>query len=154
MTYTIDRDDYARSINVSGASIEDIVDGYLEAQLWAGLDADRYDDYGNSPTLDENYDRDDLSPEYVAAVTEELTEVVAQHPLAVRMYLNNRSFDLSHGSVSSYFGHDFYLTREGHGTGFWDRYLGDLGRYLTDIAKSYGEASYLYDDGTGVLAAG
>ncbi len=36
-------------------------------------------------------------------------------------------------------GHDFWLTRSGHGTGFWDRGLGELGGRLTAAAKVYGE---------------
>lgn len=35
-------------------------------------------------------------------------------------------------------GHDLWLTRSGHGTGFWDRGLGELGDRLTEAAKSYG----------------
>lgn len=36
-------------------------------------------------------------------------------------------------------GHDFFLTRCGHGAGFWDRGYGELGRKLTDAAHAYGE---------------
>lgn len=45
-------------------------------------------------------------------------------------------------------GHDFFLTRTGHGAGFWDRGLGDIGEALTAAACSFGE-NYLYvgDDG-------
>ena len=35
-------------------------------------------------------------------------------------------------------GHDFLLTRNGHGAGFWDRGLGDIGDKLTDMAHNYG----------------
>lgn len=35
-------------------------------------------------------------------------------------------------------GHDFWLTREGHGTGFWDRGNGAMGDRLADKAKVYG----------------
>ena len=38
------------------------------------------------------------------------------------------------------FAHDFWLTRNGHGTGFWDRGLGELGDKLTELAKSFGSA--------------
>ncbi len=38
-------------------------------------------------------------------------------------------------------GHDFLLTRNGHGAGFWDRGYGDAGRTLTDACKPYGETS-------------
>lgn len=46
-------------------------------------------------------------------------------------------------------GHDFWLTRNGHGTGFWDRGLPDpYGELLTNAAKDYGEFYvYLGDDG-------
>ena len=40
-------------------------------------------------------------------------------------------------------GHDFWLTRNGHGAGFWDRGLGEAGRALTDAAHAYGDC-YLY----------
>lgn len=137
-------------IRLAGADIDAIVDGYLDCQLWAGLDMDRDND-GNSPPLNTHYDRDDISPEYVEKIRQELTQVVLDHPLAVRMYLNSRhTRQLTHDSAS--FGHEFYLTREHHGAGFWDRGLGDLGDYLTDIAHTYGEAEQLYDNGEGILS--
>ncbi len=37
-------------------------------------------------------------------------------------------------------GHDFWLTRNGHGAGFWDRGYGQLGDDLTQAAKVYGSA--------------
>lgn len=44
------------------------------------------------------------------------------------------------------FAHDFWLTRNGHGAGFWDRGLGDLGDKLTKLAKTFGECDlYLHD---------
>lgn len=35
-------------------------------------------------------------------------------------------------------GHDFFLTRNGHGAGFWDRGLGDVGERLSSAARVYG----------------
>ena len=35
-------------------------------------------------------------------------------------------------------GHDFWLTRNGHGAGFWDRGLGELGDRLSEAARIYG----------------
>lgn len=50
-------------------------------------------------------------------------------------------------------GHDFVLTRNGHGCGFWDRGLGDAGERLTAACKPYG-CAYLYlgDDDTPYLS--
>jgi hypothetical protein len=51
---------------------------------------------------------------------------------------------MNEGSI----GHDFWLTRNGHGAGFWDRGLGQLGDYLTKWAKTFGEADAdLNEDG-------
>jgi hypothetical protein len=45
-------------------------------------------------------------------------------------------------------GHDFFLTRNGHGSGFWYRGLGALGERLSKAAKVYSSAdAYLGDDG-------
>jgi hypothetical protein len=57
------------------------------------------------------------------------------------------------GAEDSQVGHDFWLTRNGHGTGFWDRALhvypnDPEGARLTEIAKRQGSADwYVGDDG-------
>lgn len=44
-------------------------------------------------------------------------------------------------------GHDFWLTRNGHGAGFWDRGMPDeIGEGLSDIAKGYGERNAWFSD--------
>jgi hypothetical protein len=44
--------------------------------------------------------------------------------------------------------HDFWLTRNHHGAGFWDGdYPEPLGKQLTELAHSYGECElYVGDD--------
>ncbi|EQD63696.1 hypothetical protein B1A_09009, partial [mine drainage metagenome] len=44
------------------------------------------------------------------------------------------------GVTPEQFGHDFFLTRARHGTGFWDRGRGEAGDRLTDMAHAYGES--------------
>ena len=44
-------------------------------------------------------------------------------------------------------GHDFALTRDGHGTGFWDRGLGERGERLSEVAKTFGSIeAYLVEN--------
>lgn len=38
-------------------------------------------------------------------------------------------------------GHDFWLTRNWHGVGFWDRGLDELGEKLTTACEKYGQIS-------------
>lgn len=47
-------------------------------------------------------------------------------------------------------GHDFYLTRNGHGAGFWDRGLGAAGDMLSEACRPHGETNYVLTyDGQG-----
>lgn len=52
---------------------------------------------------------------------------------------------LGYGPVQA--GHDFWLTRNGHGAGFWDRDLGSVGDALTAAAHVWGPIDlYVGDD--------
>lgn len=43
-------------------------------------------------------------------------------------------------------GVDFFLTRNGHGTGFWDRALGDVGETLSTAARLWRETDLYQGD--------
>jgi hypothetical protein len=56
--------------------------------------------------------------------------------------------DAFDGFEQGQIGHDFWLTRNGHGAGFWDRGLGERGQFLTGMAKPYGDCSlWVGEDG-------
>ena len=67
---------------------------------------------------------------------------------AADLELYDEQMDSEQWSGSERAGHDFWLVRNSHGAGFWDRGLGDLGVRLSNAAMSYGEV-FLYpgDDG-------
>ena len=45
-------------------------------------------------------------------------------------------------------GHDYWYTRNGHGAGYWDRGLGDIGDTLSRLASAWHEVDvYRGDDG-------
>lgn len=110
---------------------------YVECALWAGLDWSR-EHYGNPPPLDDNYDAGDVAPSAVAEIRAEC-EAFA--------YAN--AIDL-HGLDAGQCGHDFYLTRNHHGVGFWDRGYGEIGDRLTEAANAYGPANLVVCSG-GIL---
>ncbi len=67
-------------------------------------------------------------------------DFIAGNAEALDAYVSERDWESA--------GHDFWLTRNGHGAGFWDRGLGQLGRALTDASKPYGPCDlYVGDDG-------
>jgi hypothetical protein len=44
---------------------------------------------------------------------------------------------LLYGLTEEQIGHDLWLTRNGHGAGFWDRNLGEIGNKLTKICEEF-----------------
>lgn len=106
---------------------------YIECALWSSTD--NVDDSGGAP-LDDNYSSDDID-----AVT------LAQMVKDCKDFQESNAKDLE-GLHPGQAGHDFWLTRNGHGAGFWDRGLGDVGDRLTDASDAYGSYDlYVGDDG-------
>lgn len=108
-------------------------EAYIECALWSSNDESR--DNGGDP-LDANYTAADIAP-----------ETLAKMEAACRAFQKQCAVDLRRLSEEKA-GHDFWLTRNGHGTGFWDRGYGELGDRLTEAAQAYGTVDlYIGDDG-------
>lgn len=110
-----------------------VVRGYVECALWSELDDD-------GETLDKYRTVDNVDEETMRLMYAECREFMRSAGVDYYDYVNR------HGAAQ--FGHDFWLTRNHHGAGFWDRGDGALGQRLTELAHPWGEA-YLYigDDG-------
>ncbi|QAU07332.1 hypothetical protein SEA_NOSILAM_91 [Gordonia phage NosilaM] len=138
--------------------LESVARGYVDALCWTQPDyygdGDDNGDGEDRTLRDLGYGYGDLHPGTRDRITAELSAVVAAHPLAVRMYGAARTFNAGDGDVWEHFGHDYLLTRDGHGAGFWDRGLGDLGEYLSTIAGNAGDHVELWRDANGLLTDG
>ena len=108
-----------------------IVCAYACCALWSSTDDD-------GEPLDSLYSFDDLSPDTIQSFKEDCTGFAQSNVELLQ------SVDMELEQI----GHDFWLTRNRHGAGFWDRNLGATGDKLTEQAREYGEI-YLYvgDDG-------
>jgi hypothetical protein len=108
------------------------VQDYIICALWSSTD-----DEGNP--LDDLYSADDLAPETRKTMEDDLADFVA--------LIEREGIDRSWWSDEQ-LAHDFWLTRNGHGAGFWDRGQGETGDRLTALSKPYGEQClYVGDDG-------
>lgn len=126
----------ATKTKVTDAGLRKFVEGYLDAALWSSTDED-----GNP--LDRNFSTHDIAEEAVRkAVTESL-----------KFYRANRADLDATGATDERNGHDFWLTRNRHGAGFWDRGYGAVGDRLTKASHAFGEA-YLYEGDDGMLYLG
>jgi len=123
------------------SELEAFTAGYLECLLWQGLDWSDMDESDNPTPLDENHGIDDIALEALAAIGAECAEFVEANRADLESAAEQRpGWD--------WLGHDFCLTRNGHGAGFWDRGLGELGQRLTEASHPYGESGeYVADDG-------
>jgi hypothetical protein len=96
------------------------------------------------------FDTDDLAPETLARMIADCEAFQRQNCLTLPVYEREREHGEWTGSELA--GHDFWLTRCGHGTGFWDRFndapFDKIGDKLTKSAKRFDNVDlYLGDDG-------
>jgi hypothetical protein len=108
---------------------------YLITALWSSTDESRPD--GGDP-MDENYGIEDINPETVAAAQADCDR-----------FRKLAGDALNEHSDPTMAAHDFWLTRNGHGAGFWDGDWPVNGDALTALCKAFGECHlYIGDDGT------
>jgi hypothetical protein len=112
--------------------MNDMVNGYLYCALWADL----HDDEGNSIDDKDITDCTDDMIEQAIKDCENFKELAMD---LIPSYIEK--FD------ESQMGHDFWLTRNGHGAGFWDRGLEQLGKDLTNVAKTFSTCDIWLNDG-------
>lgn len=102
---------------------------YVEAALWSSTDE-------HGEPLDAVCTVDDVAPDTLAQMVEDCKDFQAAHTDDIASNLERA-------------GHDFWLTRNRHGAGFWDgEWPTDIGRRLTDAAHAYGSVElYVGDNG-------
>lgn len=128
--------DVAFSAWTRGAVVRDVdavLHHYIIAALWSSVDDD-------DEPMDRNYSRDDIAPESIDAMRVDV----------VRACRETATLEGVDAWTDDQFGHDLWLTRNGHGAGFWDREFGTdgLGELLSDVAHELGESTlYVGDDG-------
>lgn len=116
--------------------LEDFYKGYVACALWTGT----HDDDVGTP-LDDDYTKDDFSERAREMMWEDCVDFVQDNWPILAQY------EKIQGCNGRQAGHDFCLTRNGHGAGFWDRGIGDIGDVLTDLSAQAGESHvYVSDD--------
>jgi hypothetical protein len=116
--------------------IDDFTRGYLECAEWCGLEEEGKEALELS-----------VSPKWSQ---ESLIEAVRE---CREFQLRNAGYLTESGLDPSQAGHDFWLTRNRHGAGFWDECGAGTGiliraalRELTEESHMYGERSVAFDE--------
>ena len=113
---------------MSNRNFDEFTKAYLETALWSSSDND-------DKPLDE-YNSTDIADETINEMIKDCEKFQSEN-------CEDISSDLSRA------GHDFWLTRNGHGAGFWDGDWDDeIGKKLTKASETYGEFTlYVGNDG-------
>lgn len=110
------------------------VEGYIKCALWSSTDED-------GESLDKCFGEQDIS-------RSTLNKMIAD---CVRFQRVNEDLLAEYyrtGLTEERAGIDFWLTRNGHGAGFWDKMLGELGDKLTAASKLFNTCDlYVGDNG-------
>ena len=130
----IDPKEWLMAARTKPPELDKFTQAYMEAALWSTTD--NSDDRGGEP-LDANYGIDDISVELQWQMFNDCQEFQRQNAEA----LANAHYHSGEWSDAELAGHDFWLTRCGHGTGFWDRDELDpeVAEALSEAAKAWGD---------------
>jgi hypothetical protein len=107
---------------------------YIECALWSSTD-------DNDEPLDANYSIDDLAPETLAKMQADCEQFEKENAAAIAQYSEETD------ERDTQIGHDFWLTRNRHGAGFWESDSSQA-QTLTDASHDFGSCDlYVGDDG-------
>jgi hypothetical protein len=114
---------------VPSDAFDEFMRSYVEAALWSSTDE-------KGVPLDKNYVAEDIAQETLDTLAED-----------ARDFMKRNWKDIMDNPAGA--GHDFWLTRNHHGAGFWDGDWPDkVGKRLTDKSHAYGSFDlYVGDDG-------
>lgn len=107
---------------------------YIETALWASSDINN-DENDDSSLENQNYSIDDFDEKSLDSL----------HKDCVSFFSNNFEMIKDNPSLA---GHDFFLTQNRHGAGFWDGdWPKEVGEKLTKESHNYGEVNFWVSEG-------
>lgn len=130
---------YPNATFAASADLEAVYSGYRDAALWSSSN-DRYeDDPDNEAEMLDGTDYE-LSKEAEHHFRTECAAFISDNAELLAAAADK-------GMDGENVGHNFWLSRNGHGAGFWDSGLGELGDQLHEAAKKFGDDDlYVGDD--------
>jgi hypothetical protein len=130
---------YPNASFAPSTELEAFLSSYREAALWSSHNELHDEDPEEQP---ENLEDQETCAALDASMRSDCEDFLTAHAPLLAQAMTESGYDIEQA------GHDFWLTRNHHGAGFWDRGLGKVGDELTEAAHAYGEVDlYLGEDG-------
>lgn len=119
--------------SVDGFDVDEVLKHYMVAALWSSNDSDNEDQ-----PFDRDYSTFDIDPATVESMKMDVVKFLTENKAALK------ESELSDDQI----GHDFWLSRNGHGAGFFDHSLDpDIEKKLMNAAKAFKECNLYAEDG-------
>lgn len=124
-------------------SMDDFTSAYIECALWTSNAEDK--DGNPSEPMDENFGPEDIAVDSLKRIISDCKEFQEENEIELIEAYEFYGPTSDGANPQERAGHDFWLTRNGHGAGYWDRGLGAVGDALTKASKEYGDIGlYLF----------
>jgi len=131
------KEEMAKGGKIADERIEKALQAYAVASLWTSINYDDYEE-GEEQEFDAKYSVDDITPETMQSMKRDVK----------KFYEDNIDLINKSGLDDEQVGHDFWLTRHHHGTGFWDRDIPkEIGKKLTDASQKFKDYLLFAEDG-------
>lgn len=113
---------------------ENVLIAYIETALWSSCDDE-------DEPMNRNHTNKDIHPDTLSRMRRDVTEFVNANYTDLASWVGCTSAEQQSG-------HDLWLTRNGHGAGFWEDEWDGPGSILTRAAEAMGTFDlYIGDDG-------
>lgn len=135
-------------MSIYPVALEQFTQAYIECALWSSND--EFTPQGGEP-LSNTYTVNDLDHKLLKQMHDDCRAYLSENHLLIEYEIerqNNPLRPLTMGHA----GHDFWLTRNGHGAGFWDGDWPHYGDTLTEACKKFPQVD-LYQGGDGRIYA-
>ncbi|UTU07726.1 hypothetical protein CcrC1_gp535 [Caulobacter phage C1] len=120
------------------ASADAFTRQYIASALWTGVELPYGDDRADSGGA-YDLEEDSIIPATLRDMIEDCATFQRDNADTLAKAYESDVYIQGERYNASNAGHDFWLTRNGHGAGFWDRGLEEVGEALTKACKAFGE---------------
>lgn len=118
---------------------------YIEAALWASSATD--DTTGEEYESLEKFEFEAIDQDTLDRMAADCAKFQADNAADLSRAANLGDYRNREYKPEARAGHDFFLTRCGHGVGFWDRHLGEVGERLSEAAEKFGSWYFWVENG-------
>jgi hypothetical protein len=124
--------------NPAWRALDAFTQAYIEAMFWTDVCNPDSTEFGEDASFD------DMATETLADIVEGCRAFQETNADLLDAAYSTKTSHREYTAASA--GHDYWLTRNGHGVGFWDRGLGEVGDKLSEACGRREMYVYRGDD--------